>query len=368
MNIARLVIEVGRRLVALAIFYDALTILVSHMFPNGLGMVVLIVTILLAASMALIGSLTVYILAVLLVTLFSIMMHSIPIASITCLPVLLLLDTLSSIYNGGELSWSGLSSMDIARSLASLLLLYTPMLLVSMLLAYVSWILVESIENAFLSTAVTNPLVSRIVLSKVFITALTIILVIYFYRVLKAGVEVTALFLFATSGQAVKELARESDVDLVFSPPFSWFLELPIVFLIYPFFYTIIYDIYLQLILRDTLGSMPQGIALFLQFATGLLAFTLSTALVRDFIDPGVLRGVEIDGGRGLIIKPLIFTLFIYLTSVMLALRSGYPIIDSLLSPSFSELVGLISSNYIDSSSFFISLLSDVLRILGIVT
>lgn len=365
---ARLVIEAGRRLVALTILYDASTILVSHMLPNGLGMIVLVVTILLAASMALIGSLTVYILAVSLVTLFSAMMHSIPLASITCLPVLLLLDTVSSIYKGGELSWSGLSSMDIARSLASLLLLYIPMLLVSMLLAYISWMLVESMENAFLSAAVTNPLVSRIVLSKVFITALTIILVIYFYRVLKAGVEVVALFLFATSRQAVKELARDSDVDLVFSPPFSWFLELPIVFLIYPFFYTVIYDVYLPLILGDIPGSMPQGITLFLQFATGLLAFTISTALVRDFIDPGALRGVEIDGGRGLIIKPLIFTLFIYLTSVMLALRRGYPIIDSLLSPSFSELAGLISSNYIDSSSFFVSLLSDVLRILGVVT
>ncbi|ADV64658.1 hypothetical protein [Desulfurococcus mucosus] len=378
MEKGRVLLAVGVRLTALLLLYDAGVFtgsMVSAVYAGGLpvkglGAAASLLTLLLAGLVLATGSLKAYVAALSAITLLSIAVHSVPVASITGLPLILVLDTLSNIYRGGEVSQLGLSRRDIARTLVAFTAVQAVMLTIALTLAFFSGAFVNGFEKALSSAAASKPLLTPILSSRILAVALTSILAVYFYGVFRAGAEATVVFLAPSRSYALSRLARDPGLDVVFKVPLTWLLGLPMAFLVYPAFYTILHDVYLPYVApwlsKATASSWYMG--LLVDFLTGSLAFAISAAAVGDFLNWSLLGGVDDPGkGSSLIIKPLLVLAFIYATSVVLSTGKGIPLQDSLLNPAFPELAGLISSHYIDYSATVVSLMSDVSRLLGVV-
>ncbi|MCY0868263.1 MAG: hypothetical protein OWQ48_03415 [Desulfurococcus sp.] len=375
MKKGRFVLEAGRRITALLLVYDALVLLnVYHgkpfdaVFAGGYSAAGIIVMVL-AGLTFVAGSLTLYMLSLSVLVLLSAVEGLIPLYSIAGLLVMLVLDTLLQVYRGGEVSWIGLDYRGVLKSLASVTAVCTPILLLIALTIFLTMQVFKSILGAASRVVALNPLLSPILNSRFFTIVLTVALLVYLYSIFKLVIDIALTVMIPSRSSVLEELLDESSINKVFAIPFTWILRLPVVFLVYPAIYAILHGVYLPVVLDNlpaTAITSSQYFQIAVDYAIGLVAFTLSAMTVKWLMDWVSLlgelnEGVKPPGLTGILAPPLL----IYVSAVILSLEKGVSLLAAVFNPDVAGLSSLIASGYSDMGALIISLVSDLLRMLG---
>jgi len=363
----RIILRVAKRLTSVALLYDALSLWGVGIHSTWLHPVLSTVVSALVGLVVLTGSPGVYALALSLITVISQSASNIPVASIIGLFTILILDNLSNIYRGGEVSWLEISRLSIARSASTLLLVLAVVMAPLFIAVIAASTLIASVQGLIVSASITKPLLSLVISSKIFTISLTVALLVYMYRFSRSAVEVVSVFIAPSRGSALGYLSDESDITVAFKTPFTWIIWLGASLLVYPVFYTMLHDIYLAGVLSYIRSNYAGYASYIAEALTGFAVFTMTATIVSSFAGVGGVDDTWLTSSANrAIIVPVSTLLLVYFSAVALSLSRGHALIDSILNPGFSELAGLIASRYTDYGGLLMSLINDVSRILGL--
>jgi len=366
----RIILRIAKRLTAVALLYDAASLWgvgIHSTWGTWLHPVLLTVMSALVGLVVVTGSPGVYALALSLIMLISQSTSGIPVASIIGLFAILILDNLSNIYRGGEVSWLGISRLSIVRSALTLLLVLAVVMAPLFIAVIVASMLITSVQGLIASASITKPLLFPVISSKIFTISLTVVLLVYVYRFSRSAVEVVSIFIAPSRGSALGYLSDESDITVAFKTPFTWIIWLGVSLLVYPVFYAMLHDIYLAGVLSYIRSNYAGYASYIAEALTGFAVFTMTAAIVSRFAGVGGVDDTWLTSSaiRALIV-PVSTLLLVYFSAVALSLSRGHALIDSILNPGFGELAGLIASRYTDYGGLLMSLINDVSRILGL--
>jgi hypothetical protein len=295
-----------------------------------------------------------FIIAIITSILSTLQYSTIPLATITCFILYLILDTVSTTLRGGELKYLKYSRREILRIPLTLLLVIAPATLLTYYIAYYTTLLItNTITNPELQF---KPQVVIILSSPITRLIIIITIVIYIYNLLENIASIITGFIKPSYISALNILRDTRDLDIFYKPLFTWILYIGFATLIYTPLYVMIFDVLLVEVYKEI--SLKTPVVVY-RYIIPLLLFTLLVLLARFLhvlIDP-------LEAPKRLLYASLILLALVYTSAVKLVFyeKGWYGLIE----PGFQQLGLLLQERFVDYGRIFIITLETLLRLLG---
>jgi len=295
-----------------------------------------------------------FIIAVITSILTSLQYPTIPLITISCFLLYLILDTVSIVLRGGELEYLKYSWRELLRTPLTLLVVIAPATLLAYYIAYYTTLLVTStLVNPELQL---KPQVAIILSSPITRIVIIIALVIYVYSILESITDIVVGFTKPSPTAALSRLLDIRDLDVFYKPVFTWILYIGFTIVIYTPLHVVIFDILLAEIYRELSLRAPIIIS---KYIVPLLVFTILVILLRLFhvlVDP-------LEAPKRLLYVSLLLLALLYASAVKLVFyeKGWYGLVD----PGFQQLGLLIQERFVDYGHIVIVTLETLLRLLG---
>ena len=280
---------------------------------------------------------------------------TIPVFTIICLLLYLILDTISIGFRGGELEYLKFPWRTLLKAPLTLLVIIVPAILLTYYIGYFTTLLVTgTLINPQLELKPQVAVILTSPLTRLLVIAFSII---YLYSVLENTADIIVGFTKSSYTIALNRLLDSRDLDVIHKPLLTWIFYLSFAALIYTPVYVMIFDILLGGVYEEFLARIPIFIS---RYIVPLALYGLIALLVRYLyilVDP-------LEASKYLLYTSIALLLLTYISAVKLVFyEKGW---YGLLQPGFQQLGVLLQEKFIDYGRVFITALEMLFRLLGV--